>query len=76
MRMVNMHDAKTQLSRLVQEVVSDGEPIVIARAGVPLVRLAPLDQQRRTGFLADMVVPDDFDQIASDRFAARFQGSP
>ena len=76
MRVVNMHDAKTHLSRLVQEVVSAGEPIVVARACVPVMRLVPLDQQRRTGFLAGMAVPDDFDQIDGDRFAARFQGSP
>ncbi len=38
MKTVNMHDAKTHLSRLVEEAVA-GEEIVIARAGTPLVRL-------------------------------------
>lgn len=68
MRIVNMHDAKTQLSRLVEQA-SKGEPFVIARAGKPLVKVVPLGPEeaagrRRLGFLAgEIAVPDDFDRI-------------
>ncbi|MCB1353319.1 MAG: type II toxin-antitoxin system Phd/YefM family antitoxin [Rhodobacteraceae bacterium] len=54
MKSVNMHEAKTNLSRLVEAAV-EGEPFVIARAGHPLVRVAALaadpDTPRRIGFL-------------------------
>ena len=50
MKQVNLHDAKTTLSRLVDEAVN-GEEIVIAKAGKPLVRLVPVRTgSRRTGF--------------------------
>lgn len=68
LRIVNMHDAKTQLSRLVEQA-SKGEPFVIARAGKPLVKVVPLGPEeaagrRRLGFLAgEIAVPDDFDRM-------------
>jgi prevent-host-death family protein len=43
---VNMHEAKTQLSRLVDRAAA-GEEVVIARAGKPVARLVPARQQRR-----------------------------
>jgi hypothetical protein len=55
---VNLHDAKTHLSRYVDQALS-GEEVVIARAGKPLVRLVPLNTQpapRKGGFLRDQVV--------------------
>ena len=42
MRTVNIHHAKTHLSRLVEEA-ADGEPFIIAKAGKPLVKVVPLD---------------------------------
>ena len=68
MRSINMHDAKTQLSRLVEQAAM-GAPFVIARAGKPLVKVVPLGPddaagQRRLGFLAgEISVPDDFDRM-------------
>lgn len=50
---VNLHDAKTHLSRYVDQALA-GEEVVLARAGKPLVRLVPLESQpalRRGGFL-------------------------
>jgi prevent-host-death family protein len=79
MRSVNMHDAKTHLSRLVEDVVG-GESIIIAKAGRPAVKLVPLDAIpstaiRRTGFLAGRIqVPDDFDQMASSEIQRAFEG--
>jgi prevent-host-death family protein len=55
---VNLHDAKTHLSRYVDQALA-GEEVVIARAGKPLVRLVPLESRpspRRGGFLRGQVV--------------------
>lgn len=55
---VNLHDAKTHLSRYVDQALA-GEDVVIARAGRPLVRIVPLEseqQQRRLGFLRGLAV--------------------
>lgn len=72
---VNMHEAKTQLSKLVGQVVK-GEAFVIAKAGKPLVRVARLDAPevpQRLGFLAgEIVVPKDFDRMDDAKIAALF----
>ena len=82
MRQVNMHEAKTHLSRLVEEAAA-GEPFVICKAGRPLVRVTPLDgadgsppQRRRLGLLAGQCqVPDDFDHLGADAIADLFEGA-
>ena len=79
MRVVNIHQAKTHLSRLVAEAVK-GEPFVIARSGKPLVKVVALDApepeaMRRTGFLAGVRVPEDFDRMGSAEIEARFGGA-
>lgn len=77
MRTVNIHEAKTHLSRLV-EGAARGEPFVIARAGKPLVKVVALDappgpQQRRLGFMKDQItVPDDFDRMGDTEIARLF----
>jgi prevent-host-death family protein len=76
MKTVNMHEAKTHLSRLVEQAVQ-GEPFVIARAGKPLVKVTLVDgtPPRRTGFLAGQIdVPDDFDTMAEDEIRTLFEG--
>jgi prevent-host-death family protein len=64
MKQVNVHVAKTTLSRLVDEAMK-GEDVVIAKAGKPMVRLVPVAREaRRTGFGADrgrIAVSDEFD---------------
>jgi prevent-host-death family protein len=68
MKMVNIHQAKTQLSKLVEEARA-GDPFIIAKAGNPVVKVAALDapagdQRRRLGFMSgQMAVPDDFDRM-------------
>ena len=55
---VNLHDAKTHLSRYVEQAL-DGEEVVIARAGKALVRLVPVDEtprKRELGFLQGSAV--------------------
>ncbi|MCT0224007.1 type II toxin-antitoxin system Phd/YefM family antitoxin [Synechococcus sp. CS-1328] len=82
MRQVNMHEAKTHLSRLVEEAAA-GESFVICKAGRPMVRVTPLDegtaapaQPRRLGLLrGQCTVPDDFDQMAAGELADLFEGS-
>lgn len=72
---VNIHEAKTQLSRLVDLAVK-GEPFVIAKAGKPLVKVAALDAPatpQRLGFLAgEIAVPKDFDRMGEAEIAALF----
>jgi prevent-host-death family protein len=74
---VNIHEAKTHLSRLVERAAK-GEPFVIAKAGKPLVKVVPLDQPsggkvRRTGFMTGQIqVPDDFDRMGSDAIEQLF----
>ncbi len=68
MRTVNIHEAKTHLSRLIEQV-GKGEPFIIAKAGKPLVKVVALDtppssEVRRFGFMAGQIaVPDDFDRM-------------
>lgn len=76
MKTVNMHEAKTHLSKLVEEALL-GEPFVIARAGKPLVKVTVIEEAppRRTGFLKGQVeIPDDFDRIGEDEILALFEG--
>ena len=76
MKTVNMHEAKTHLSRLVERAAK-GESFVIARAGKPLVRVEALesDAPRRTGFLKGQIdIPDDFDTMGGDEIQAMFEG--
>ena len=72
---VNIHEAKTQLSKLIDQAVR-GEPFVIAKAGKPLVKVEALDapkSPRRLGFLkGEIDVPKDFDRMAEDEIAALF----
>jgi prevent-host-death family protein len=70
MRTINIHEAKTHLSRLVEQAAK-GEPFVIAKAGKQMVKVTPLDapvagQVRRLGFMAgQLAVPNDFNQMGS-----------
>jgi prevent-host-death family protein len=74
-RTVNIHDAKTNLSRLVESAAT-GETIIIAKAGKPMVKVVPLDQPRepsRLGFMRGAFeVPDDFDRMGESEIEAMF----
>ena len=76
MKTVNIHEAKTQLSRLIAEATS-GEEIIIAKSGKPLVRLVPLRDDglprtpgRDRGVFA---VPADFDAPLPDDILGEFE---
>ena len=80
MRVYNIHEAKTHLSRLIR-AAAGGEPFIIARAGTPLVKVVAASAPERgdgsrTGFLAGRIaVPDDFDRMGGDEIAAMFGGA-
>ena len=77
MRTVNIHEAKTQLSKLVDEV-SQGNEVVIAKAGKPMARLVPVHtarKSRKLGLLAGKFsVPADFDAPLTAEVVASFEG--
>lgn len=78
MTTVNIHEAKTHLSRLLESVAA-GESVVIAKAGRPIARLVRVEAEapiRRIGFLEGRgTVPDDFDDLDADEIEALFGGS-
>jgi prevent-host-death family protein len=75
---VNIHEAKTHLSRLLQRV-AEGEDVVIARAGKPvarLVRILPVKKVRPLGmYRGSVVVPDDFNDPLPPELLAQFLGT-
>ena len=76
MKSINIHEAKTHLSRLVERVQA-GEEIIIAKAGRPPARLVPIEGTRmpvRIGGLKPGPVPDDFNTLFEEEIAAQFGG--
>lgn len=79
MQTVNIHEAKTHLSRLIEQAAK-GESFIIAKAGKPLVKVMPLNapeagQLKRMGFMAGQIaVPDDFDQMGGAEIEQLFGG--
>ena len=78
MQTVNIHEAKTHLSRLVEKA-SKGESFIIAKAGKPMVKVTPIEEPpkitRRLGTLDGMyTIPDDFDTMYQDEIIAMFEG--
>ncbi|WP_440995004.1 type II toxin-antitoxin system Phd/YefM family antitoxin [Arhodomonas sp. SL1] len=77
MQTVNIHDAKTNLSRLL-EAVQRGEPFIISKAGKPIARVSRVDaptaeRAKRLGFLAgEIEVPEDFDRMGEAEIHAIF----
>jgi prevent-host-death family protein len=75
MEEVNVHEAKTHLSRLLLRVAG-GEEIVIARAGKPVARLVPIEPKPQRVLGQDeglFEVPEDFDAALPDEVLALFQ---
>ncbi|MCP1659904.1 type II toxin-antitoxin system Phd/YefM family antitoxin [Neisseria perflava] len=78
MQTVNIHEAKTNLSRLLDGAVH-GEPFIIAKAGKPMVRVVPYlaqkPQIKRIGFMPALQIPDDFDDLSATDVEALFTGA-
>jgi prevent-host-death family protein len=79
MRTVNIHEAKTHLSRLIEQAAK-GEPFIIAKAGKPMVKVEAIETpeelaKRRIGFLAGQFnIPDDFDEMGREEIERMFYG--
>ena len=75
---INIHEAKTHLSRFVEQA-ANGEEIIIAKAGKPMARLVPLrsaPSHRSLGmFKGQLNVPDNFDAPLSDEVVELFENS-
>ena len=77
MRIVNIHEAKTHLSRLIEQA-AEGDPFISATAGKPLGKVVRLDapggpEIKRLGFMAGQIaVPEDFDRMGSAAIEALF----
>lgn len=77
MHTVNIHEAKTHLSRLIDRAAK-GEPFIIAKSGKPMVKVVAIEapaagETRRVGFMAGYVsVPEDFDRMGSDEIEKLF----
>lgn len=70
MTTVGMHEAKTKLSKLVEQALA-GEEVVITRRGEPVVRLEPVHPRKRTfadlrGSVPNLKIADDFDELPED----------
>ena len=76
MRIVNIHEAKTHFSKLVDSVIN-GNEILIAMAGRPVAKLGPISKKppRRFGVMKGKVkMAKDFDAPLSDEIIAEFEG--
>lgn len=82
MKTINIHEAKTHLSRLVEDA-ANGEAFVIAKAGKPMVKVVPLEEapaeenkkKRKIGFLeGQFSVPDDLDTLYAKEIEEMFYG--
>lgn len=79
MQTYNIHEAKTQLSKLVEKAAR-GESFVIAKSGKPMVKVVALDvpassHQKRFGFMAGQIkVPDDFNTMSAEEIQTQFEG--
>jgi prevent-host-death family protein len=81
METINIHEAKTHLSRLVEKAAA-GEPFIIAKAGKPMVQVialpdSPKPERRKLGFLKGQVTtPKDFKAFAREEIDDMFFGNP
>jgi len=79
MKTFNIHEAKTHLSRLVDEAAK-GNVFIIAKAGKPMVKVLPLSEEElkgseKLGFMAgEISMPDDFDSLAVTEVIGLFEG--
>jgi len=76
MHTVNIHEAKTTLSKLIDEALQ-GEEVIIARAGTPVIKLVPVEKKSKPipGLLkGEIWIADDFDAPLPDDILNAFEG--
>jgi prevent-host-death family protein len=77
MRIINIQETKTHLSKLI-ELVAEGEPFIIAKAGRPMVKVVPLEQAEnrelgKLGFFKDSPhMPDELEETGSEEISGLF----
>ena len=74
-----MHEAKTHLSRLIDEAVTSGEPFIIAKAGKPMVIVTAHQpdkpgKRKLGGMTGEILIPDDFDTMYAEEIVKMFEG--
>lgn len=75
----NIHEAKTQLSKLIDQTVNGGQPFIIAKAGKPMVQVTAWSQKKpsktgRFGFMAGQItVPHNFNEIGAEEIQEWFE---
>ncbi len=80
MQKINIHEAKTRLSRLVEDVVERGDSFIISKAGKPMVKVVRLDapitkNPQRLGFFKNPIeIPEDFDCFGKEEISQLFLG--
>jgi len=79
MQKVNIHEAKTRLSCLIDNAVK-GNPFIIAKAGKPMVKVIPVSfeetQKKRIGFMKGKIsIPADFDSMGKKKIEKLFEGA-
>ena len=74
---INIHEAKTHLSKIVDDVAAGAE-VIIAKAGKPMARLSPISapaRPKKLGLLKGRIkVPDDFNEPLDDAVIVDFEG--
>jgi prevent-host-death family protein len=78
MKTVNIQEAKTNLLHFI-EGVEQGEPLIIAKAGIPVAKAVPISEQptQRIGFMeGQFEVPDDFDTMFAEEIRVMFEDGP
>lgn len=77
MRIINIHEAKTHLSRLANSA-AEGEAFIIAKAGKPLVQVIPYTPgekaAKRIGFMPSLTIPESFDELGAEEIGSLFAG--
>jgi prevent-host-death family protein len=78
MQQINIHQAKTHLSALVEQAAA-GEPFIIAKAGKPMVKVSAINEpekpKRRIGFMKGKItIPDDFNRMCENEIINMFEG--
>lgn len=77
MKIANIHEAKSQLSKLIESALA-GEEIIIAKAGKPLVKLIPYQEEQKPripgGWEGKVTMADDFDEELPPQLLAGFMG--
>ena len=76
MKQLNLYEAKTHFSKVINHVAETGETYIIARNGTPMVKIVPVtaaDKVSRLGFMAgEISAPENFNELSAEEIAGMF----